>query len=176
MGPVAPRHVGSSQTRARTRVPCIGRQIPNHCATREAQPLMSFKQGSERIKISSWKITLDIGWRQQPWRQGKWLIGQCNDPDNNPNCLNSRGNGARRKLTEVRRQDVMVIECEEKNDDKEKCVLTHWEWEKRGWDRWQKMNSVWGAYRHPSECQQEVENIGLGQTCAWYIQIWETKR
>ena len=36
-GPVAPRHVGSSQTRARTRVPCISRQIPNHCATREAQ-------------------------------------------------------------------------------------------------------------------------------------------
>ena len=36
MGLVAPRHVGSSWTRARTRVPCIGRQIPNHCATREA--------------------------------------------------------------------------------------------------------------------------------------------
>ena len=35
-GPVAPRHVGSSQTRAGTRVPCIGRQIPNHCTTREA--------------------------------------------------------------------------------------------------------------------------------------------
>ena len=35
-GRVAPRHVGSSQTRARTRVPCIGRQTPNHCATREA--------------------------------------------------------------------------------------------------------------------------------------------
>ena len=35
-GPVAPRHVGSSQTRARTCVPCIGRQILNHCATREA--------------------------------------------------------------------------------------------------------------------------------------------
>ena len=35
--PVAPRHVGSSQTRARTRVSCIGRQILNHCATREAQ-------------------------------------------------------------------------------------------------------------------------------------------
>ena len=34
--PVAPRHVASSQTRARTRVPCIGRQILNHCATREA--------------------------------------------------------------------------------------------------------------------------------------------
>ena len=35
-GPVAPRHVGSSQTRARTRVPCISRQILNPCATREA--------------------------------------------------------------------------------------------------------------------------------------------
>ena len=35
-GPVAARHVGSSQTRARTRVPCIGRQTLNHCATREA--------------------------------------------------------------------------------------------------------------------------------------------
>ena len=34
-GPAAVRHVGSSQTRARTRVPCIGRQILNHCATRE---------------------------------------------------------------------------------------------------------------------------------------------
>ena len=36
-GLVAPRHVGSSQTRARTRVPCIGRQILNHCTTREAR-------------------------------------------------------------------------------------------------------------------------------------------
>ena len=35
-GPVTPRHVGSSQTRAGTCVPCIGRQILNHCATREA--------------------------------------------------------------------------------------------------------------------------------------------
>ena len=35
-GLVAPRHVGSSQTRAQTCVPCISRQIPNHCATREA--------------------------------------------------------------------------------------------------------------------------------------------
>ena len=40
MGPVAPRHVGSSQTRARTRVPCIGRQILNHCTTREALELL----------------------------------------------------------------------------------------------------------------------------------------
>ena len=41
MGPVAPQHVGSSQTRARTPVLCISRQILNHCATREA-PLIVF--------------------------------------------------------------------------------------------------------------------------------------
>ena len=40
-GPVVPRHVGSSQTRAGTHVLCIGRQILNHCATREA-PLARF--------------------------------------------------------------------------------------------------------------------------------------
>ena len=33
---VTPQHVGSSQTRTRTHVPCIGRWILNHCATREA--------------------------------------------------------------------------------------------------------------------------------------------
>ena len=36
-GLVAPWHVGSSWTRARTHVPCIGRQILNHCTTREAR-------------------------------------------------------------------------------------------------------------------------------------------
>ena len=35
-GIVAPRHVGSSRSRARAHVPCIGRRILNHCATREA--------------------------------------------------------------------------------------------------------------------------------------------
>ena len=35
-GLVTPRHVASSQTRAQTHVPCIGRQTLNHCATREA--------------------------------------------------------------------------------------------------------------------------------------------
>ena len=48
-GLVAPRHVGSSQTRARTRVPCIGRQILNHCATREAQET-KFKILIETVK------------------------------------------------------------------------------------------------------------------------------
>ena len=37
MALVAPRHVGSSRTRAWTCVPCIGRRILNHCATKEVQ-------------------------------------------------------------------------------------------------------------------------------------------
>ena len=36
-GPAAPRHVGSSRIRARTRVSCTGRRALNHCTTREAQ-------------------------------------------------------------------------------------------------------------------------------------------
>ena len=35
-GPSCSAACGISQTRARTRVPCIGRQTPNHRATREA--------------------------------------------------------------------------------------------------------------------------------------------
>ena len=42
-GLVAPQHVGSSQTRAGTRVPCTDRQTVNHHATREA-PAVLFKQ------------------------------------------------------------------------------------------------------------------------------------
>ena len=46
MGLVAPQHVGSSRTKARTRVPCIGRRILNHCATREVPPSCFLKQGN----------------------------------------------------------------------------------------------------------------------------------
>ena len=56
-GPAAPRHVGSSQTRARTRVPCISRQILNHCATREAPwiifTIITLNSFSGRLPISS---------------------------------------------------------------------------------------------------------------------------
>ena len=48
-GLVAPRHVGSSQTRAQTCVPCIGRQTLNHCATREAPISVDTKD-----KMSLW--------------------------------------------------------------------------------------------------------------------------
>ena len=39
-GLVGPWHVGSSRTRDRTRVPCIGRRILNHCATREVPAIL----------------------------------------------------------------------------------------------------------------------------------------
>ena len=34
-GSVAPQHLGSSQTRDQTHIPCIGRQILNHWTTKE---------------------------------------------------------------------------------------------------------------------------------------------
>ena len=54
-GLVAPRHVGSSQTRARTHVPCIGRQILNHCTTRQVPAhtflnLLSVSSKTEMLK------------------------------------------------------------------------------------------------------------------------------
>ena len=49
-GLVALRHVGSSRTRARTHVPCIGRQILNHCATREV-PTVWFSDVSRELPL-----------------------------------------------------------------------------------------------------------------------------
>ena len=64
MGFVAPRHVGSSQTRAGSRVPCIGRQILNHCATREALVLfLVFFLASRGMRESSFP---DQGLNQGP--------------------------------------------------------------------------------------------------------------
>ena len=53
MGLVALQHVGSSWNRARIHVPCIGRQILNHCATREVPSLIS------------WLTTLSL-WQRSP--------------------------------------------------------------------------------------------------------------
>ena len=54
-GLVAWRHVGSSRTRALTRVPCIGRRILNLCATREVQSFYScqFFLGQSFIKFTT---------------------------------------------------------------------------------------------------------------------------
>ena len=65
-GPVAPRHVGSSQTRARTRVPCIGRQTLNHCATREA-PSETFLKGKGSVSIRSGPPRCWSGFSSEPF-------------------------------------------------------------------------------------------------------------
>ena len=58
MGPVAPRHVGSSRTRARTHVPHIGRCILNHCATRKAQKSLAFLYTNDEKSEREIKETL----------------------------------------------------------------------------------------------------------------------
>ena len=55
-GLVAPWHVGSSRTRDQTCVPCIGRWILNHCATRDVWTLNKFQFPS--LVFSSGFITL----------------------------------------------------------------------------------------------------------------------
>ena len=49
-GLVAPRHVGSSRTRAWTRVPRFGRRILNHCATREVPQIFLNAPGSKSLR------------------------------------------------------------------------------------------------------------------------------
>ena len=52
-GLVALQHVRSSQTRALTHVPCVGRWIFNHCTTREAPPtVILFLLTSPFISVS----------------------------------------------------------------------------------------------------------------------------
>ena len=60
-GLVAPQHVGSSWTRAQTHVPCIGRQILNHCATREV-PICIFliQTQSHLLKVNFHNPTSDL--------------------------------------------------------------------------------------------------------------------
>ena len=81
-GSVAPQHVGSSRTRARTCVPCIGRRILNHCATRGVPSHITFKEKLRTGEIIVSVIVLPIlfilvlsvinDW-SQTWGRG-WII------------------------------------------------------------------------------------------------------
>ena len=73
MGLVAVQHVGSSRTRARTCVPCIGRWILNHCAAREALCiLLLIKSAHSAGEAASFHsppcpgrtTKLELGWRK----------------------------------------------------------------------------------------------------------------
>ena len=77
-GLVAPRHAGSSQTRARTRFPRIGRQTLNHCTTREAPVgrfLTTVPPGKPPWRHFGWaQNSLSLG--ASPWGSGKDPITQ----------------------------------------------------------------------------------------------------
>ena len=59
-GLVAPRHVRSSQTRAGTHVPCIGRRILNHCATREV-PEIDYHWSSFMVRSLLFSLFFSFG-------------------------------------------------------------------------------------------------------------------
>ena len=57
-GLAAPQHVGSSRTRDRTRVPCTGKQILNHCTTREVPAQRIFTDGKQKFQAHQGGISL----------------------------------------------------------------------------------------------------------------------
>ena len=67
-GLAALRHVGSSQTRARTRVPCIGRWILNHCATREVPKnnFLRLRCITDRRKVVTYTVYLFLALNSDP--------------------------------------------------------------------------------------------------------------
>ena len=95
-GLVAPQHVGSSRTRARTRVPCVGRRILNHCATREA-PLPLFKPLLSSSFFSCQPLSLNIflfSAAQAPppttWSQHGGYCLVCKSRHQDGECLDQR--------------------------------------------------------------------------------------
>ena len=79
-GLVAPWHVGSSQTRARTRVPCIGRQILNHCATREAQQSLILQMRKQRPMEKCLALCYTMSW-------GQGYTSSLDLPDSRPSAI-----------------------------------------------------------------------------------------
>ena len=60
MSLVAPQHVGSSRTRNQTGNPCIGRQILNHCATREV-PVIFLINMASLLSKETWLWIMNAG-------------------------------------------------------------------------------------------------------------------
>jgi len=58
---VAPRHVGSSQMRDRTHVPCIGKRILNHWTSREGQISLLFRSNGRVLGFSGGSDSKESG-------------------------------------------------------------------------------------------------------------------
>ena len=78
-GLVAPRHVESSRTRHQIHVPCIGRQIPVHCTTREVQSMLFLR--SSLNAYTSFKALNGLA----GIKQKLYLAIQCSGPWGNLN-------------------------------------------------------------------------------------------
>ena len=91
MGLGAPRHVGSSWTKDQTHVPCIGRRILNHCATREVpcRTLLN-KNGALPVcpLLQVCNYTAECGWRKTPTRL-PGLTGNSPAPSSRKSLLES---------------------------------------------------------------------------------------
>ena len=81
MGLVAPRHVGSSWTRARTHVPCIGRRIRNHCATREAPSFLIKTKFLHRVEL---QVSLYKGENEGPKSSQRCLASKSPSDSRSP--------------------------------------------------------------------------------------------
>ena len=90
--------MGSSQTRARTRVPCIGRQILNHCATREAPP-------GQLFKIKGLRVAGEVIPSTPPFTLSVTLRGRWVDPGES---LDASGNFIRWRL---QLQQLFQVQC-----------------------------------------------------------------
>ena len=110
-GLVAPRHVGSSQTRARTCVPCIGRRILNRCVTREAHdtPFLDLSTSGELPTSSEgqvpglrgcWQLCRGLGNPSYPvlFSGGRSCVLGENDPGLREGLARSAAGGAYGKL------------------------------------------------------------------------------
>ena len=77
LGLVAPRHVGFSQTRDRTRVPCIGRQILNHWTTRE----VLFPYLLTRIPLCRQTLSINFFILRYNWHRNGTINALFNPPN-----------------------------------------------------------------------------------------------
>ena len=80
---VAPQHVGSSRTRARTRVSCTGRRFLNHCTTREAQKQLFEGQYKWGGNITGTTVTLSYNFpstQDASWTESLLLVPDITSP------------------------------------------------------------------------------------------------
>ena len=81
MGLVGPGYVGSSQTRNRTCIPCIGRQSLNHWTMKEVLSPV-FKWVQELYHLPIWAFCVVLGctwvyWVVSSWKVVSWAGSLC---------------------------------------------------------------------------------------------------